>query len=92
MTVYVDDMCRKATVGPVVGRWSHLFADDRDELHAFAHRLGLRIEWFQDHPTRWHYDVIESVRREAIRRGAQTMQYPVEVGRFFAARANGGVA
>lgn len=34
----------------------HLAADTLDELHAFARRLGLRREWFQDgrHP---HYDL-----------------------------------
>lgn len=34
----------------------HLVADDLDELHAFARRVGLRREWFQDGP-RPHYDL-----------------------------------
>lgn len=86
MTVYVDDMCRPVRVGRIPGRWSHLFADERDELHEFAVRLGLKRSWFQDHPTRWHYDVTDAVRAHALKLGAQPMSYPREVGMFFAAR------
>lgn len=72
MTVYVDDAAIAATVGRVTSRWSHLIADDRDELHAFASRLGLLRAWFQDPLTKtggirpapgsraaanWHCDV-----------------------------------
>jgi hypothetical protein len=71
MTVYVDDSRIPARVGRLTARWSHLIADDRDELHAFATRLGLRREWFQDKPNgRWHYDVTDSKRTQAIRQGA----------------------
>lgn len=83
MTVYVDDFRISARVGNINGRWSHLTADTRDELHAFAARLGLRRTWFQDletkHPSprpgsfaaeSWHYDVTDSKRRQAIRLGA----------------------
>jgi hypothetical protein len=48
VTVYVDDAAIAATVGWITSRWSHLIADDKDELHAFAARLGLRRAWFQD--------------------------------------------
>jgi len=48
MTVYVDDFGIPARVSGIKGRWSHLIADTEDELHAFAARLGLRREWFQD--------------------------------------------
>jgi hypothetical protein len=74
MTVYVDDWRQPARVGRVNGTWSHLTVgpcDDLDELHAFAGRIGLRREWFQDEP--WplaHYDVTESKRRQAIAAGA----------------------
>jgi hypothetical protein len=71
MTVYVDDSRIPARVGRLSARWSHLLADTPDELHAFAARLGLRREWFQDKPNgRWHYDVTESKRVAAIRLGA----------------------
>ena len=85
MTVYVDDASIAATVGRLTARWSHLIADDQDELHAFALRLGLRREWFQDPLTKtrgvrpapgsraaenWHYDVTAGKRLRAIQLGA----------------------
>lgn len=48
MAVYVDDAGIPATVGRHRSRWSHLFADTKDELHEFAARLGLKRSWFQD--------------------------------------------
>ena len=54
-------------------RWSHLFADTQEELHAFAERLGLRRSYFQggpEHGRLWHYDVTEGKRCQAIRLGA----------------------
>ncbi|NKY60429.1 DUF4031 domain-containing protein [Nocardia flavorosea] len=81
MTVYVDDAAISATVGRHTSRWSHLFADTQDELHAFAARLGLRRDWFQPAPSyakpgspateMWHYDVTAAKRAQAIRLGAQ---------------------
>jgi hypothetical protein len=47
MTVYVDNSNIAATVGRHASRWSHLTADDKEELHAFAARLGLRRSYFQ---------------------------------------------
>jgi len=36
----------------------HLASDESlDELHAFAKSVGLKREWFQDHPRHPHYDV-----------------------------------
>jgi hypothetical protein len=90
MAVYVDDFHTPARVGGLTARWSHLIADSRDELHAFAERLGLRREWFQDpvingKPPRpqpgsraaegWHYDVTESKRREALQLGAKAISW-----------------
>ncbi|GAT01321.1 DUF4031 domain-containing protein [Mycolicibacterium fortuitum] len=85
MTVYVDDVRIRATVGRHDAVWSHLFADTQDELHAFAARLGLRRSWFQD-PVKsgkpfkarpgsrashnWHYDVTEGKRCQAVALGA----------------------
>lgn len=85
MTVYVDNARIPARVGRHNTTWSHLFADTQDELHAFADRLGLRRNWFQD-PVKvgkpikarpgsraaenWHYDVTESKRRQAVALGA----------------------
>jgi hypothetical protein len=49
----------------------HLVAETLDDLHEFAQAIGLKREWFQDHPRHPHYDLttIRAVRR-AINRGA----------------------
>lgn len=49
--------------------WCHLAADNLDELHAFASKLGLRRGWFQSkgYP---HYDVTVSMRERALKMGA----------------------
>lgn len=74
--VYVDDMRMSAQVGRLRARWSHLTADTKEELHAFAARLGLRRSWFQDKPNGlWHYDVTDSKRDQAIRLGAKQIHY-----------------
>lgn len=62
MTVYVDD-ARIEYRGRV---WHHLMADSHQELHKFAHRIGLRRSWFQGD----HYDVTSSMRQKAIKAGA----------------------
>jgi hypothetical protein len=64
--VYVDEPVNKWR-GKI---WCHLFAVDIGELHAFAKRLGLKREWFQDDPRLPHYDVTEHKRRIALRLGA----------------------
>jgi len=86
MTVYVDDSQIPATVPNGRARhsaqWSHLFEDTKNELHAFAARLGLRRSYFQ--PGRpaagrrspfWHYDVTAGKRMQAIRLGAQPVSW-----------------
>lgn len=73
MAVYVDDMHKPARVGPTEDRWSHLSADTREELHAFARELGLPRTRFHDHPTRWHYDVTAAERLQAIELGARAI-------------------
>ncbi|GAA1983005.1 DUF4031 domain-containing protein [Amycolatopsis minnesotensis] len=89
MAVYVDDFRASALVGGLRARWSHLIADDREELHAFAVRLGLKRSWFQDPvvngkvPAKpgsraaenWHYDVTDNKRRQAIELGAQPISW-----------------
>jgi hypothetical protein len=52
-------------------RWCHLLVDSREELHLFAVRLGLRRSWFQNHPTRWHYDIVPRKRSVALALGAR---------------------
>ena len=70
MTVYVDGL------KPCVPNenWKcescHLFADDVEELHAFASKLGLKRMWFQDKPDFPHYDLTKHMRMLAVCRGA----------------------
>lgn len=70
--VYVDAMtrCLRTARWP----WSeacHLYADDEDELHAFARRLKLKQEWFQTANARFHhYDLTSGKRRRAVSLGA----------------------
>ena len=72
--IYVDDFRCPARVGRLNARWSHLTADTRDELHEFAARIGLRRSWFQDKGDgRWHYDVTDPKREQAIAAGAKSV-------------------
>ena len=79
MAVYVDDALIPAEVrnGPIRhnSRWSHLMADTLEELHAFARRLGMRPEWFQDHPRHPHYDLTEGKRYRALHLGARPIDH-----------------
>lgn len=89
MTVYVDDMRRRARVGRLDARWSHLMADTRAELDTFADRLGLRRSWIQKAGTALeHYDVTDSVRVRAIRLGAVQITY-ADSGRLAVAKMHG---
>jgi hypothetical protein len=71
MSVYIDDAFSGSW-----GKWTgggHLQADDVDELHAFAARLGLKRAWFQSRPGRPemdHYDCTRSKRELALKLGA----------------------
>ncbi|GAA3601098.1 hypothetical protein GCM10022237_39650 [Nocardioides ginsengisoli] len=77
MTVYVDDMRRKARVGNIDARWSHLFADTSQELVAFGAQLGLLPSWLQHAGTyREHFDVTDSKRTAALAAGAVAVAYP----------------
>jgi hypothetical protein len=61
--VYVDNMR-----APFRGlRLSHMIADTDEELDAMGAKLGLNPAWKQ----RNHYDVSESMRKAALRFGAQ---------------------
>jgi hypothetical protein len=90
MSVYVDDMRRPARVGRLAARWSHLFADTRDELDAFAAELGLRPAWIQHPGThREHYDLTDARRAAALRRGAIPITYPHGTAELIARRHAG---
>jgi len=70
MTVYVDDMQMPAKVGRIQANWSHMMADTREELVAFAKTLGMQERWLQDKRSGVHFDVVDSRRDAAIRAGA----------------------
>ncbi len=68
MAVYVDE----AIWAWAGRRWCHLLADDVDELHRFAARLGLHRISYQGPPKTAspHYDLTSFERRRAIAYGA----------------------
>ncbi len=63
----------------------HMIADDLDELHAMAEKIGLRRAWFQDKPGHPHYDVSKSKRTLAIQHGAVEVE-PREIVRILKER------
>ena len=54
-------------------KWCHLLADDMDELHRFAARLGIARTSYQGPPktSAPHYDLTGYERRRAIALGAK---------------------
>jgi len=44
---------------------THLIGTTLGELHSFAQRIGLKREWFQDHPRHPHYDLTSKRMTEA---------------------------
>ncbi len=52
-------------------RWCHMVTDGPiDELHAFADRIGLKREWFQEKGSTHHYDLMTAMRERAVKAGA----------------------
>jgi hypothetical protein len=67
MSVYVDKL---RNWGWRLGPSCHLYADTNEELHAFAKKIGLKREWFQESTSGPHYDLTVSRREKAVRLGA----------------------
>lgn len=65
---------------------AHLTADTLDELHAFAARIGLRPEWFQDHRIAPHYDLSPKRHAAALALGAELVPMRVQILRMRTAR------
>jgi hypothetical protein len=65
MAVYVDD----ANISWRGRHWSHLVADDAEDLHRAAEALGLRRAWAHDRGRTLHYDLPTELRERAIERG-----------------------
>ena len=56
--------------------------------HAFAASIGLRREWFQDHPSAPHYDLTPAKRALAVANGArETTRRALAIERNRRARA-----
>lgn len=79
MSVYVDDLVPNVSTDPRARRvgarhgheWCHLWADTREELLAFAKRLGMRPAWIQSSRRGLiHFDLVPPRRAAAIRLGA----------------------
>lgn len=70
MACYVDTLRSYPDAGLRYSRFCHLLADTRDELHAMADALGVPRRFFQDHPWRWHHDLPEHLRDQAVELGA----------------------
>jgi hypothetical protein len=69
-TVYVDEI-REYDTDLSSRQWCHIATDgDIEHLHAFARRLALKPEWFQDKPRYPHYDLTPRKREQAIELGA----------------------
>jgi hypothetical protein len=71
VSCYVDTVRPYPNAGLRFDRFCHLLADTQAELHAMADRLGVPRRIFQDHPWRWHYDLPEHLRAEAVSAGAR---------------------
>jgi hypothetical protein len=70
MACYVDTVRSYPNAGLRFTEFCHLLADTRQELHVMADRIGMPRRFFQDHPWRWHYDLPEHLRMQAVELGA----------------------
>jgi hypothetical protein len=74
--VYVDELIEWGwkNRGRAMGPSCHMFTDPGNEeaLHAVAEKIGLKREWFQNHRTLPHYDLVASRRAAAVARGLVT--------------------
>ena len=71
MPCYVDTVRHYPDAGLRFTDFCHLLADTRAELHVMAAALGIPERIFQDHPWRWHYDLPEHIRVDAVAQGAR---------------------
>src|SRR5258708_38439044 len=73
-------------------KWCHLLADDIDELHGFAARLGISRASYQGPPktTAPHYDLTGFERARALALGAKPCSRQEIVAGFRVPRGAGG--
>ena len=66
--VYVDMLI---DYGWKLGPSCHLLADDIEELHLFAEKIGMKRSWFQEGDASMpHYDLTANKRKQAVKMGA----------------------
>lgn len=79
MAVYVDELVWQVDIRGQVSNpgwarqslWCHMMTDGGiEELHQMADKIGLKREWFQNHPLHPHYDLRPSMRKLAVENGA----------------------
>lgn len=70
MSVYVDPIVQYSNRRPFHNGSCHMFADNTDELHEMAERIGMKRNWFQDKRNFPHYDLVPSKRKLAVANGA----------------------
>jgi hypothetical protein len=77
---YVGPLMPCVTVrGVVLAECAFLFADDTDEAHRLATRLGVGTAYW--HEERWpHYEVTRAERQRAVRAGARTVNASAVTG------------
>ena len=73
MAVWVDPL---KDWGWRLGPSCHMTADTKEELIAFAVRIGLQARWFQDDDRLWHFDLTARRRDRAVAAGAIECDYP----------------
>jgi len=83
VTVYVDELqvWPNAKHRCFMKGSAHLTADSLEELHAFAARLGLRRDWFQDHRVAAHYDLSPAKHAKALALGAELVPMREQIRR-----------
>jgi hypothetical protein len=91
MACYVDVVRSYPDAGLRFTEFCHLLADTPDELHAMADRIGMPRRFFQDHPSRWHYDLPAHLRLLAVEYGAREMSTR-EVAQLLRARRSRRIA
>ena len=92
MTVYVDT-ARHPFKGYVM---CHMTADNLDELHAMADKIGMERRWFQAPPKASypHYDIPQDRREQVLSLGAQEvcpregLHYAARLGLEWAQKKN----
>jgi len=80
MSVYVDPLLD----WPKTKKWpygavSHMYADNEEELHAFAKSMGLKRAWCSDitqpESALLHYDLTPGMRKKAVAYGAREVDH-----------------